>query len=114
VWTKWGRIEIVFNFFINRSQSSGGETGSDVPAARAKIVANNYNDKDWTIGVQTKEGPKNMFYFLNNSSAMACVGIGTKLIFAESDGANVTKLTHFLKVERVAILIQSTVTLNQW
>jgi hypothetical protein len=63
------------------------------PATGAKIVTNNFSDDDYKAGVRTKNGHKNEFYFLYEPAAAANpVTVGTKLVFAKSGEATVTKV----------------------
>lgn len=79
--------------------------GESVSDARATIVANNYSDKDWAAGAQTKESHKNMFYFLNDTSVMHSVDVGTKLIFANSGVASVTKVDTIPQGGRTVVFV---------
>ena len=76
-----------------------------MPTAGAKIVANNFSDEDWKAGVMTKNGSKNMFYFLNDARTVNPVTVGTKLVFAKSGAASVTKVDVATQGGRIAVYV---------
>ena len=98
------KFYIVVSLFI-LALAGCGQKGIESSVAPVKINANNFSDNDWTGGVQTKEGHKNMFYFLSDSPAANPVSVGKKLIFAKSGAASVTKVDSLSQGGRVSIFV---------
>jgi len=70
-----------------------------------RIVANNFNDQDWQAGVMTKDSSKNMFYFINDAAAEQPVAVGSKLVFARSGSASVTKVDTVQQDGGIAVFV---------
>lgn len=82
------------------------ETASAVkPAAKTKIVANNFSNKNYKAGVLTKKGHTNEFYFLIDPTVPNPVTVGTKLVFAKTGAANVTKVLTANQGGRIAVFV---------
>ena len=85
--------------------SACGQTVGESTSTPSKIVANNFSDKDWTAGIQTKINHKNMFYFIQDTSATNSLVIGEKLLFAKSGSASVQKVETLLQDGRTAVFV---------
>jgi FkbM family methyltransferase len=79
------------------------ETAPAAPAAR--IVANNFSDAEWMAGVGTRAGGRNRFYFLCGEAGMSLVREGSRLVFARSGAARVTRVESVAQGASTAVFV---------
>jgi FkbM family methyltransferase len=77
-------------------------TARAAPATR--IIANNFSDDEWTAGVRSGTGGRNMFYFVCDEAANP-LREGAHLVFARSGAARVTRVESVAQGASTAVFV---------